>query len=86
MTLKGAVRWGLRPKRIAVMVAKLLLAGTTDLAAQTTRQEVNSSVPQVSIHLDAQGPYREVLYSPRVSECSSVPRNTALTRQIDSTR
>lgn len=47
MTFKGAVRWGLRPKRIAVLVAKLLLAGTTDLAAQTTWQEANHD----SIHL-----------------------------------
>ena len=60
MTFRGAVRWGLRPKRIAVMVAKLLLAGTTDLAAQTAWQEVNSGVPQLSIHLEAQGPHREV--------------------------
>jgi len=44
MTFKGAVRWGLRPKRIAVLVAKLLLAGTTDLAAQTMSQEANQGV------------------------------------------
>jgi hypothetical protein len=77
MTLRGAVRWGLRPKRIAVMVAKLLLAGTTDLAAQTTWQEVNNSMPQVSIRLEARAPYCDVLNSPRVPECSSVPRNIA---------
>jgi hypothetical protein len=69
----------LRPKRIAVLVAKLLLAGTTDLAAQTTGQEFNSSVPQVTIRLEAQATYREALHSPCVPECSSVLRNIAPT-------
>jgi hypothetical protein len=56
MTFKGAIRWSLRPKRVAVMVAKLLLAGTTDLTAQTTTwQEVNSGVLHISIHLEGQG-------------------------------
>lgn len=59
MTFKGAIRWSLRPKRVAVMVAKLLLAGTTDLAAQTTSwQEVNSAVLHISIHLEGQGQWR----------------------------
>jgi len=57
MTFKRAVRWGLRPKRIAVLVAKLLLAGTTDLAAQTTRQEANHD----SIHGCGQFPAGAVL-------------------------
>ena len=35
MTFKSALQWSTRPKRIAVLIAKLLLAGTTDLAAQT---------------------------------------------------
>ncbi len=56
MTFKGAIRWSLRPKRVAVMVAKLLLAGTTDLAAQTTTwQDINSGVLHISIHLEGQG-------------------------------
>lgn len=49
MTFKGAIRWSLRPKRVAVMIAKLLLAGSTDLAAQTAWQQVNSGTPYVSI-------------------------------------
>jgi len=36
MNFKGAIRWGLRPKRIGILLAKLLLAGTTELAAQTS--------------------------------------------------
>jgi hypothetical protein len=53
MTFKGAIRWSLRPKRVAVMVAKLLLAGSTDLAAQTTSwQEVNSGLLHIAIHLE----------------------------------
>jgi len=78
MTFRGAVRWGLRPKRIAVMVAKLLLAGTTDLAAQTTWQEVNRRVPQLSIHLEAQGPHHEVSTIRGCPGGSSVPWDTAL--------
>ena len=59
MTFKGAIRWSLRPKRVAVIVAKLLLAGTTDLAAQTTSwQEVNSAVLHISTHLEGQGQWR----------------------------
>jgi hypothetical protein len=50
MTFKGAVRWSLRPKRVGVLVAKLLLAGSTDLAAQTTSwKEVNTGVSQASV-------------------------------------
>lgn len=36
MSFKGAIRWGLRPKRIGILLAKLVLAGTTELAAQTS--------------------------------------------------
>lgn len=36
MSLRGVIRWGLRPKRIGILLAKLLLAGTTELAAQTS--------------------------------------------------
>jgi hypothetical protein len=35
MTFKSALHWSTRPKRIGVLIAKLLLAGSTDLAAQT---------------------------------------------------
>jgi hypothetical protein len=55
MTIRGAIRWSLRPKRVAVLVAKLLLAGATDLAAQTTWQDVNTGVLHVSIRLEGQG-------------------------------
>lgn len=36
MSFKGVIRWGLRPKRIGILLAKLVLATTTELAAQTS--------------------------------------------------
>ena len=56
MTLMGAVRWSLRPKRVAVLLAKLLLMGATDLAAQTNAwQNVNGGILHVAIQLDGAG-------------------------------
>lgn len=36
MSFKGAIRWGLKPKRVGILLAKLILAGATELAAQNT--------------------------------------------------
>ena len=62
MTFKGAIRWGLRPKRIGILLAKLVLACTTELAAQTGYDHVpcNETLP-VPVCLEAQRSLPEML-------------------------
>jgi hypothetical protein len=54
MTIHGALRWSLRPRRIAVLIGKLLLAGSTDLAAQTTSWQQVNGVQPVSMRHNGQ--------------------------------
>jgi hypothetical protein len=49
MSIKKAVRWSLRPKRVGVLIAKLLLAGSTDLAAQVALQQAHVEVPSAAV-------------------------------------
>lgn len=56
MTFKSALHWSTRPKRIGVLIAKLLLAGTTDLAAQTVEWHNIDVQPLSEVCLSATTP------------------------------
>ncbi len=57
MSIKRAVRWSLRPKRIGVLIAKLVLAGSTDMAAQVAlRVEVGEPAVRSSYFLEPFSP------------------------------
>ena len=75
MTLLGAVRWSLRPKRVAVLLAKLILMGATDLAAQTGAwQNINGGTEFAVVRLQTNPrPYR----SPSACRSESVRSRTS---------
>ena len=63
MSLRSAVRWGMRPKRVGILIAKLILAGGTPLAAQTNSypgmwSEISMAPIHVQTQRSVQGPVK----------------------------